>query len=816
MDLIPSTIKRPCLVRNFLCWREVIRLICAFDNIGLMTIKRRLLFFASITLLLLNFASCRSAKYLEDGHALVTDVDMRGVPKELKESAQAYVSNEIRPNSVLNLTIYNLFNTKKGRYKTRKIRQVGEGPHVLDSSLVELSANQIQRFLHTKGYFRAQVIPDISIQKKRAKIEFVTDLGDPFYVRKIDYEFDDPALAAIYQEQVKPSSNIKEGMQYDAAKIGDERENLFRSVKSKGYYDFIRQYMRVGVDTTMPGNDADLFIKVGGPETGNHHRYHIRDVSLQILSNTANKKDVVASRDSITGFLFDDQTGRYRLKPIARYMYFRPGHLYNLENENLSYDRLYEMNGFRSVKINYEKVDSNYLDVSYELIPRPLMANQVEGEYTFSSGMSGFNVGNTFSHRNVFGGAELLEIKLRYGVLFDPRLPGNLTQKIFNNDFQVGVNLVVPRLLLPFGIRSTGHYGLPRTMFSSSLQLFDQDGTYSNRYFINTLNYSWWQSRNLQHSYTPLVLEYRDGRFDPDFKARLLDEGYQLYVESNDRQYFGLGSQYTISWNAPKLQKLEDFSFFRGTIDVSGNTLGALSSLFNFKENSAGMKTLFGVTYLQFIKGEVDYRLYRHLGGNRQFVFRFNGGLIVPYGNNSELLIFEKSFFAGGMNGIRAWQARTLGPGSYNRSSIKSEELRLNLRNLDQLGEVKMEANFEYRFRLLDNFLGAKMNGATFVDMGNIWRLRPNQLNQEGEFKLDKFLSQVAVGTGFGLRFDMDYFTMRLDAGLKIKDPQFRGGDQWVVQHLFEAKDFKRQYRQTNSPDRYSFFQYNFGVGLPF
>src|SRR5690606_33271504 len=193
-----------------------------------------------------------------------------------------------------------------------------------------------------------------------------------------------------------------------------------------------------------------------------------------------------------------------------------------------------------------------------------------------------------------------------------------------------------------------------------------------------------------------------------------------------DREYFGLGSQYAITLNALRLLKLENFSYFKGSLDVSGNTLGILSTLFNFRENSSGEKLLFNVPYLQYIKGEVDYRWYRHLGGYRQVVARFNGGLAVPYGNNSKLLIFEKSFVAGGMNGIRAWQARTLGPGSYNRE-VLPEDLRLNLRNLDQLGEVKIEANFEYRFRLLDNFLGTKMNGATFVDMGNIWRLRSDE-----------------------------------------------------------------------------------------
>ena len=248
---------------------------------------------------------------------------------------------------------------------------------------------------------------------------------------------------------------------------------------------------------------------------------------------------------------------------------------------------------------------------------------------------------------------------------------------------------------------------------------------------------------------------------------------------------------------------------------MSGTTLGLLSNVFNFQRSADGSKTLFGVTYLQYIKGEIDYRMYKHLGGNQQFIFRFNGGAIVPYGNNSRLLIFEKSFYAGGMNGIRAWQARTLGPGNYNRSTIR-EDLRVNLRNLDQLGEMKLEANLEYRFRILNRFFGAKLNGATFLDMGNVWLLRENELNQGGVFKFDKLLSQVAVGTGFGLRFDMDYFTIRLDAGLKIKDPQFTGKNQWVIQHLFNSKEFKADYYQSHRPDRYGLFQYNFGVGLPF
>lgn len=781
-----------------------------------MTKRRTILFYASIAFLLLIFESCRSAKYVEDDQALVTRVDMTGVPLTLKEQASSYISNEIRPNSALNLTIYNIFNTKGGKYKTEKIRQVGESPHLLDSSLVDFSATQIRRFLNTKGYFNATITPQVFVHKNKAKIDFVTKLGNPYYFNDVNYVFQDSSIKNIYFSHVYPHSSIVKGKQYDGSKLLEEREKLYLAAKNNGYYDFLRQYTRVGVDTNTVNNRANLIFSVNSPEDTTLGVYKINNVDLTIQAYENDRVNKKVYKDSTSGINFTDNSGSFRLKPISRYMFFKPGQVYSLENEDLSYARLYEMNGFRSVKINYTPLDSNLLDVTYELVPRARMSNQVEGEFTFSSGMSGFNVGNTFSHRNVFGGAEILELKLRYGVLFDPRLPGSLSQKIFNNDFQVGVNLIFPRLLVPFAVNTSAQYGLPRTTFSSSLQLFNQDKTYSNRYFINTLNYSWWQTPNLQHSYTPLVLEYRQGKFDNDFKESLINEGYRLYVESNNREYFGLGSQYTITWNAPKLQQLENFSFIRGTVDLSGNALGILSHVFNFKKNADNQNMLFNVPYLQYIKGEVDYRLYKYLGGNRQFVFRFNGGLVVPYGNNLELLIFEKSFFAGGMNGIRAWQARTLGPGNYNRSSIQSEQLRLNLRNLDQLGEIKLESNLEYRFRMINNFLGAKLNGATFLDMGNIWRLRDNTLNQNGVIDFSKFFSQIALGTGFGLRFDLDYFVMRLDVGLKIKDPQFEGKEQWVVRHLFNAKDFKNSYYESHKPDRYNLIQYNFGIGLPF
>src|SRR5690606_11704293 len=194
---------------------------------------------------------------------------------------------------------------------------------------------------------------------------------------------------------------------------------------------------------------------------------------------------------------------------IGRYLFHRKGDRYSVSREVLTYDLLYELNGFRSVKITYDKPDTNRLNAHYEVVPRPYMGNQIEGEYMFNSGMSGFNIGNTFTHRNLFGGLEQLEVKLRYGVLFDSRLPGNLLDRVFNNDLHAGMNITVARLITPVAAQADGRGGLPRTILATYVKYFGQNRPYSNRYFSNTVTYNWFDTRSKQHSFSTLVLEYR-------------------------------------------------------------------------------------------------------------------------------------------------------------------------------------------------------------------------------------------------------------------------------------------------------------------
>lgn len=767
-------------------------------------------------------AGCSATRYLNKDQALVKKVKLKGVDNDLKEDALLYVQQDIRPNSRINLALYNLLNTTNGHYRTGRIRNIGEAPHLLDSSLVDISSREIEKFLIYKGFFKARVKSEVLVKNKKAYITFIADQGPAFSIRNFTYKIPDTAVRSVYEANRPGFTKIRSGNRYDADSVMNEINSTYNAVKENGYFDFLKQYIHVDLDSNLNSNRVDLALNIYNPPGKTVHPvYYINNkTTITIRNSSGRMRNLVPDSGMVDSqYYFRDYSHRFRFKPLSRYIFLDYGDKYNVRKENLTYDRLYELNVFRSLKIEYEKdADSTSLNVAIEATPLKRMSNRVEGEYTFNSGRNGFNIGNTFTNRNLFGGAEQLNINLRYGILFDSGSGRKLWGDIFNRDFQIGANLIIPRLLVPFNIPSKIAAGIPHTTFSSTLQVFDQPGAFRNRLFINSVTYDWLQSRNKLHSLTPVNIEYRDGKLDPGFRDSLRALGYEAYIRTNDRQYFNMGSQYSFTYNANKLNSYSDFIYFRGLADIGGNMLGLLTNVFKFHKDTTGARTFFGLRYLQYAKTELDFRYYKYLGGERQLVARINPGVAYPYGNSDELP-FERNFYAGGSTGVRAWQARTLGPGNYNRSSIQNEETRKNLTYLDQFGEIKLEGNVEYRFKLSNNFLGSKLKGATFTDFGNVWRLRETADIPGGEFKFDKFLNQLALGVGAGLRFDVQYFVFRFDVGAKVKDPQFSGSQQWVIKHLFSRSDrqeFKEEYYRTNAPDQYRFLQYNFGIGMPF
>ncbi|OJW15370.1 MAG: hypothetical protein BGO48_12270 [Mucilaginibacter sp. 44-25] len=771
-----------------------------------------------LSILALIIASgCSVTRGIRKDQAIVRKVVIKGVDKEFSEMALNYVDKEVQPNNWLNLQIYYTF-SKKGK------RSIGEAPAILDSNLVDFSRDQIQKFLVNKGYLKAKVTDSIGIKNRKATLYFTAQQGPLFHIRNFRDSIYDPKVRQIYRNTRNLYTHVKPGSRFDTDSLAYDRDQFYQEMKRNGYFDFYRQYITYTPDSNWNKSVVDLVMIIDNPPGKSAHPvYTINNTLITIARSNGRTPGMADTLQVDSQFRFVDFSGRFKPRTVTDYIFQKKGEMYDIDKQTMTTSRLSELNVFRNVpNPTYEKLadSTNRLNSKIDIVPLKRMSDRVEAEFLFNGGRYGYNLGNTFTNRNMFKQAAALQLKLNWSILFDNGFAG--TKGIQNQDFRIGASLIYPRIILPFDFPNLAKFGVPHTTFASNFQLFYQKGLVERRSFINSVTYDFFETFRKQHSITPISIEFSNGTIDPIAKNELLSQNRYSYVYLIGRTTFTSGSQYTFQYNANELNSYKNFIYFRGNLDVGGNFLALVSKLTNSPKDTLGHRTLFGYTFAQYVKTEFDYRWYRSLGGERQFIFRINPGIGIPYGN-SDQLIFEKNFYAGGANDMRAWLPRTLGPGNFNRASYgvggAADTTRARLKYLDQFGEVKIVANAEYRYKIADNFFGSKLKGAFFVDAGNVWRLHKQADNPNGEFSFGNLWQSTAIGIGTGLRFDLSFFIFRLDAAFKFKDPQFTGSDQWVffkhMNELFGGGPFKTKYQQTNG-DNYGFMQLNFGIGLPF
>ena len=776
--------------------------------------------FPAILLFILFVTACSSTKFIEDDQAIVKKVEIDSIPEKYKEEALNYIQKDIRPASKLgiNVGLYNIF------YTVFKTKSVGKPAPVMDSTLVEISRNQIEKYLVSKGYFMAKVKSEIKVKKQRAEVEFIATPGPAFFIQKVSYNIPDSAVKKVYMDKKALFTHLHDGMQYDDDSLSYEREQTYQLLKENGYYDFSRPYVRFTVDSAFQNSKTDVVMYIDTPAKGKHNQYTIGESNILIAPTTEGFTDSIQLNPRIfRGIRYTDLSKRFRRNPIVRYDFLKQGEMYDISKENLTYDRLYELNVFKNVKIEYVKAkdSSNKLEPIIQLTPQKRMSNRIEGEVPFNAGTIGFTLSNTYTNNNIFRGAERFEFQVKGGL--QSRIGnGSLFGDIYQRDFSLSASLAVPRLMVPFDIPMMGKNGIPSTTFSTSYVYSLQKDFFIRRVFLNSVTYDWVETKSKLHSFTPLNFEYRVGTLLLDTTT---EEGKNIINTNSynirllNRRDVTVGMKYAYTLNANKLLLNKSFIYFRGNIDLAGNALSAASKLTGGKSDpeAGNYATIFGLPFNQYVRPEVDIRWYKSVAPERQFIARINAGVGYAYGN-SLAVPFEKLFFAGGSSGVRAWQARTLGPGNYNRAErIPTEDARKTLYGIDQLGQMHIEANLEYRYKLIDNFFGSRLNGAVFLDAGNVWNISSGNSQPETYFKFKNLANQLGVGTGMGFRYDLQYFIFRFDVGVKLRDPQFEPSQQWVISKLFNGgKEFRANYDANNSPDSYHFFQYNFGIGLPF
>ena len=710
---------------------------------------------------------------------------------------------------------------------------VGEQTALLDTAKMIKSAEQMNIFLQKKGYFRSRVESEAvySSDSSKCHVNFHVYPGKPYHIRKIDYKISDKEMAN-YVAQLRKASNLDSADIFDVKALDAEREAIAAYFNEKGYYDFNKEYVVFDADTTIGGYGVNVTLRIEQPQVPSteyadslvsvpHKKYFIGDVFVHThfdLSNPDYAPTDTIEYDGIKIICYGEPDLDAEIISCAQS--YRTGDMYQRSRIDRTYKRFSQMGVFKSTTIQLvpretainEKI--HILDTHVRLTPEEKQSYYLYPHFTNRSGNMGIYGNLTYTHRNLFGGAEALDFNIVTGLEASQNLAfsndetDNATDRLQNNfrlnTFEIGPEITyrVPRLW-PLGCDFTAQSSDPQTALSATFNYQrrpDYERTLSQvRYSYNWIENPDAVSRISWDAIEFSIIKINKSEAFQDFLDRLND----AFLENSYQDHLILATNATYTLNTQKAKYQPRYMYARFGASAAGNLLNGVMDLANQPVDSLNSHRIYGIRFAQYFRGEGDFRYYSNVNDRNAFVMRVYGGIGVPR-KNAITLPFEKSFFSGGANGMRAWQARTLGPGS-SRDALLPQ-------TFNNIGELKLEGNIEYRFKFTP-----LLNWAFFADAGNIWLLNEDANRKGADFKGDRFVSEIAIGGGFGLRIDFDYFLVRLDVGVQLKDPAKVQGERW----LWQPKDEYLAYlASTGNPvDRIKLRNntvFNLGIGFPF
>lgn len=746
--------------------------------------KNKLLYSIFLSCLTLLY-SCSVKKHIPQGEMLYVGADVKVIadtlaPKMDLSVVEAELAEMVRP--VPNKTIFG-FPYKVGLYyfmgepkrekgfKSWFRRKLGEPPVLVSNRMVTTNAEILESHLNAEGYFRSNVEGQLTpVKSYTTKAVYEAHVKERYSINSFQYRLKDST--GFYKDllDTESATYLKAGNAYQLSVIEAERIRIDAALKEKGYYYFSPEHLIVKVDSSLNNHKVDLFLELKPNVLQTALKpYYIRDIYV-FAEPELNKSDSIGTLEVRRGINIVDKTDAYRKFIFSDAIAFEKGSLYTTTAHNTSLARLVNLKNFKFVKNQFELIpqsDSSMLDVYYYLTSQKKKFIQADlSGVTKSNNLAGvlFNLG--WSNRNVFRAAEMLRLSASIGK--DVQIGGGSTAN--SNDFfrfAAEAELSFPRFIIPFyNPDPVNSKGLPRTSLTLGYESLNQIGLYTLTSLRGHWSYYWQKSTNWEHTLIPLGVNLvRPGNISNEFIERLfmsenpLDFNRYLNILQNR---LILESQYNFTFN-PTRKKYSPHQFvISGGLNLAGNIAGLLIK--NKDPESDVHGQIFNIPYEQFarIDGEVKY--YYDVNKNVKWANRLLVGIGAPYGN-SKTLPQIKQYFAGGSNGIRAFQARTVGPGAY----YASPEDRASFGN-SSYGDIRLEMNTEVRIKLT-----SLIQTAFFLDAGNIWEYRYSESSRFGEaaaFTKD-FYKQIAVGGGLGLRFDFTYLIFRLDLAAPFRKPWY-------------------------------------------
>lgn len=771
--------------------------------------KQLILHTILFNLCLLLLLSCSNTKYLPKNESLYVGAKVNTTDKgELSAKRARALAKELqslnrpRPNSKIlglrfKLWAYNIAGTPKGkglRYWLRN--KIGEPPVLASQVNLEKNGKILHNRLENRGFFQSAVTVDTAVKSRKLTAVYTAKIGPQYHINQVMY----PADSSIISQHItahQKTSLLKSGRSYNLDMIKRERERLDARLKNEGFFYFNPDYLIADVDSTIGDHKVNIHLRVKNQTPIEAKEIYTINSVVVYADYELNDDTLFVQPDTISkgGFFIIDPQKRFNPRVFDRTLIFSPGEIYKREDHNLSLNRLTTLGVYKFVKVRFEPTDTVYgnkLNAFYYLTRLPMRSVRAEvSALTKSNNATGSEISISWKNRNLLKGAELFTLTVFTGA--ERQISAQQTN-ISTLRAGFDVNMYVPRIIAPFTFQTNSGF-VPKTRFNLGYEVFNRNTQYTLNSFKGLAGYVWKESLNREHQLNLININYVDPiHITPEFQQAL---DTNIILRRTIERQFIIGSNYNFNYNsqtAPN-EKTHNF-FFNGNLDLSGNTLGLVTRA---NINKGKQIEIFGTPFSQYVRVETDVRYYLHLGGNKanQLANRLILGSGWAYSNSTNMP-FVKQFFIGGTNSVRAFRARSLGPGTFYAGTADNNNKTRFLP--DQPGDIKLEFNTELRAKLF-----SIVNGAIFIDAGNIWTQK-EELERPGSKFSNQFLQQLAVGTGVGLRFDLNFLVLRTDIAFPVRKPYLPEGSRWVIKDISFNNS---QWRKEN-------LIFNLAIGYPF
>ncbi|MBL8002442.1 MAG: BamA/TamA family outer membrane protein [Flavobacteriales bacterium] len=745
----------------------------------MITFQRPAAWLPLLTVVLL--IGCRGLRHVTPEDPLYTgsEVVFATPPEDDPKGAHGELSGVVEPspNSTFlgmrpRLAIHNMFKEPKVKgkgFRNTMRYKVGESPvHLSALPLADIDAALVNR-MNNRGYFAASATHEVVRDGRKAHVVFTVVPGRVHRIASVVHGDTVPSADTLL-EQVRmtaPGSLIHPGEAYSLARVRAERDRVVAALRNNGYYHLANEDLEFAVDTSIGDRLLGLRLRASLEAEGlDLRRHYIRSVELH-----GDAEPDAAPFDStmVDDKLYVNYFGSYRPRTLTRAIFIEPGQPYSLRRTERTQSFLGSYGAFNSVRVVYEEDSVVPGMLKARVMATPMKRFTLFSEVSLSAKSNNFTgpgIKAGFKDRNLFRGGEQFTVDAtgRFETQFGTQ--GTTT----SYELVLNAGLRVPRLLLLQGLKTGGPY-TPFTNINVNYGLYRRIGLYGMRTASGTYSYAWRSDARTWHELDVVELSLNEPYYtSPEFEDFL---SQNPSIRRSFEEQFIVGAGYSYAHTTQRSRSDRSWWWYGGGIDGSGNLLSTVKS-FSQRDRPVEGYTLFGQTYAQYIRIRGEVRSTQRSGARgASLAARLLASSGLSYGNSS-VMPYVKQYYSGGPNSVRAFRARSIGPGSYTPPPDQPDNVLV-----DQVGDIRLEANLEYRFPI-----AGYVKGALFADAGNVWLLREDPQRPGAEFEWGDAMDELAVGAGFGIRFDVEVIVLRLDLAMPLRRPDLAAGDRWTFDDL--------------------------------